>query len=95
LAGIHARDNIGLPIASEEELRRTLLLNPALQTLNITVQPTWLKKPGAITGTHTSAIVAFEDPDGSVERALLKSTLFAFGEAITTKKWYERPPARK
>ncbi|CUA77644.1 hypothetical protein RSOLAG22IIIB_06696 [Rhizoctonia solani] len=95
LAGIHARNNTDQPITPVEELRQTLLLNPALLALKITIQPTWLKKPEAISGTHTSAIIAFEDPDGSVERTLLKSTLFAFGEAITVKKWHEKSPARK
>ncbi|CUA67950.1 E3 ubiquitin-protein ligase listerin [Schizosaccharomyces pombe 972h-] [Rhizoctonia solani] len=93
LAGILARESPDLPITSEAELRHTLLLNPALQALNITVQPTWLKKPESITGTHTSAIIAFEDPDGSIERALLKSTIFAFGETVTVKKWHDQLPA--
>ncbi|CUA68733.1 Putative serine/threonine-protein kinase/receptor R818 [Rhizoctonia solani] len=82
LAGILARDRLDLPITSEEELRHTLLLNPALQALNLTVQPTWLKKPENITGTHTSAIIAFEDPDGSIKRTLLKSAIFAFEQYV-------------
>ncbi|KEP46380.1 phosphatidylinositol-4-phosphate 5-kinase [Rhizoctonia solani 123E] len=86
LAGIRARNNPGQPVSSEEELRQTLLRNPALQTLNITIQPTWLKKPDNIAGTHTSAIFAFEDPDSTIERALLKSVIFAFGEQVTVKK---------
>ncbi|EUC54981.1 hypothetical protein RSOL_079830, partial [Rhizoctonia solani AG-3 Rhs1AP] len=91
LAGIRARDSLDLPITSEEELRQTLQRNPAIQALNITVHATWLKKPDNIASTHTSAIIAFEDPDGSIERTLLKSTIFAFGETVTLKKWHERP----
>ncbi|CUA70596.1 hypothetical protein RSOLAG22IIIB_09016 [Rhizoctonia solani] len=94
LAGIRVRDHPDQPIASEEELWQTLQLNPALQDLSITVQPTWLKKPESITGTHTSAVIAFEDLDGSVERALLKTTIFAFGKTVTIKKWHDRPPAK-
>ncbi|EUC58761.1 hypothetical protein RSOL_275150, partial [Rhizoctonia solani AG-3 Rhs1AP] len=94
LAGIRVRNSPDLPITSEEDLRHTLQLNPAFQSLNITVQPTWLKKPENITGTHTSAVVAFEDPDGSIERALLKLTIFAFGETVTLKKWHDRPPVK-
>ncbi|EUC58955.1 hypothetical protein RSOL_287940, partial [Rhizoctonia solani AG-3 Rhs1AP] len=94
LAGILARDCLDLPITSEAELRHTLLLNPALQALSITIQPTWLKKPESITGTHTSAVIGFEDPDGSIKRALLKSTIFAFGETVTVKNWYDQLPAK-
>ncbi|CUA74681.1 Protein NLP9 [Rhizoctonia solani] len=94
LAGIRARNSPDQPIASLEDLCQTLQLNPTFQTLNITVQPTWLKKPEAIVGTHTSAVVAFEDPDGSIERMLLKSTLFAFGKMVTLKKWHDRTVAK-
>ncbi|EUC60728.1 hypothetical protein RSOL_362090, partial [Rhizoctonia solani AG-3 Rhs1AP] len=89
LAGICARDDPDHPVASDEILRQSLQLNPALQAINITIQPTWLKKPESIVGTHSSVVVAFEDPDGSVERMLLKSELFTFGEAVTVKKWYD------
>ncbi|KDN34738.1 hypothetical protein RSAG8_12180, partial [Rhizoctonia solani AG-8 WAC10335] len=95
LAGIRARDSLELPITSEAELRQTLQLNPAFQTLDIAVQPTWLKKPESITGTHTSAVVAFEDKGGSIERALLKLTIFAFGEPVTMKKWHDQPLTKK
>ncbi|EUC56822.1 hypothetical protein RSOL_201110, partial [Rhizoctonia solani AG-3 Rhs1AP] len=94
LAGIRARDDPDHPIASNEVLRQSLQLNPALQAINITIQPTWLKKPESIVGTHSSAVIAFEDPDGSVERMLLKATLFAFGETVTVKRWHDQPPAR-
>ncbi|EUC58205.1 hypothetical protein RSOL_237850, partial [Rhizoctonia solani AG-3 Rhs1AP] len=95
LAGIRVREHPDQPITSEEELWQTLQLNPALQALTITIQPTWLKKPENISGTHTSAVIAFEDPDGSVERTLLKTTIFAFGETVTIKKWHDRPPAKR
>ncbi|EUC54166.1 hypothetical protein RSOL_032160 [Rhizoctonia solani AG-3 Rhs1AP] len=90
LAGIRARDSPDSPITSEEDLRQTLLLNLAIKYLNLTVQPAWLKKPESIAGTHTSAIIAFEDPDGTIERSLLKTPIFAFGEPITVKKWHDR-----
>ncbi|EUC55880.1 hypothetical protein RSOL_142610, partial [Rhizoctonia solani AG-3 Rhs1AP] len=81
LAGIHARDSLNLPAASVEELQHTLL-NPAIQALKITVQPTWLKKPGEITSTHTSAVIAFEDPDGSVARTLFKSKIWLLANTV-------------
>ncbi|EUC59532.1 hypothetical protein RSOL_317110, partial [Rhizoctonia solani AG-3 Rhs1AP] len=95
LAGIRVRDHPDQPITSEEELQQTLQLNPALQALNITIKPTWLKKPENISGTHTSAVIAFEDSDGSIERVLLKSTIFAFGETVKVKKWHDKAPAKR
>ncbi|KAG8751607.1 hypothetical protein FRC11_009222, partial [Ceratobasidium sp. 423] len=86
IAGIRARDDLNSPIAAEDDLRRSPLLNLAIKNLKITVQASWLKKPEATAGTHTSAVIVFEDPEGSVERNLLKSTLFVFGERVTVKK---------
>ncbi|CAE6481185.1 unnamed protein product [Rhizoctonia solani] len=43
-----------------------------------------------ITGTHTSARIASEDPDGSIQQSLLKTPVSVFGESITVKKWHDR-----
>ena len=82
-------------MAAEADLRQSLLLNPAIQALKIAVRALWIRKLENITGTHTSAVITFEDPDGTVERKLMKLALFVFGEKITVKKWLEKPPAKK
>ncbi|KAF8593525.1 hypothetical protein BDV93DRAFT_566446 [Ceratobasidium sp. AG-I] len=55
---------------------------------------TWIRNPAAITGAHSSFTLSFEDPDGSVRRALLKLRLFVFGAPVVVKSWVERAPAR-
>ncbi|KDN41096.1 hypothetical protein RSAG8_07650, partial [Rhizoctonia solani AG-8 WAC10335] len=95
LANICAREGEDHILASEQDLQESLQYNPAIQSLKITMKARWLKKPEFITGMHTSAIIAFEDPDGTIEHSLLKSKIFAFGELVTMKKWHTKQPYRR
>ncbi|CUA76463.1 Ferric reductase transmembrane component 4 [Rhizoctonia solani] len=81
------------PVASEEDLLATLQLNLVFKDLHLTMRPRWFKKPEAITGLRSFVIITFEDPDGLVERNLLKFTVYAFGEQTAIKKWHDTPPS--
>ncbi|KAG8723527.1 hypothetical protein FRC09_002954 [Ceratobasidium sp. 395] len=83
------------PTYSEEEVKKSFLLNPVIQTLKITRAPRWVRNPASITGMHSSFTFSFEDPDGSLARSLAKSDLFVLGELVHLKRWIENPLAKR
>jgi hypothetical protein len=56
-----------------EECHRSLVAhNPSYATLKVTQKPSWIRPPSTLRkGSHSSLVVAFEDPDGSARRSLL------------------------
>ncbi|KDN33186.1 hypothetical protein RSAG8_13723, partial [Rhizoctonia solani AG-8 WAC10335] len=94
IANVPARDSPGSPVYSEKALDETLRLNPAIKDLHIVTPPKWIRPPDKITGTRTSAVLVFEDPDGSIARQLIKAPIFAFGSPITVKRWLATPPVK-
>ncbi|KAG8724492.1 hypothetical protein FRC09_018094 [Ceratobasidium sp. 395] len=80
---------------SEEEVKKSFLLNPTIQTLKITRAPRWVRNPASITGMHSSFTFSFEDPDGSLARSLAKSHLFVLGEPVHLKRWIDNPLAKR
>ncbi|QRV96753.1 hypothetical protein RhiJN_24771 [Ceratobasidium sp. AG-Ba] len=91
VSSVPARLKPGEPTFSEEEVRSSFLLNPAVKTLSITRPPRWIRNPASITGAHSSFTFSFQDPDGSLGRALAKSRLFVFGEPVHLKRWTDKP----
>ena len=70
--------------------------NPSYQALRVTQMPSWVRAPATYSSSEkskSSLVVAFEDPDGSIARDLIKGrSLFIFGAQATVKKWKYRPP---
>ena len=69
--------------------------NPAYKALKITQMPSWVRAPATYQPTQekSSLVVAFEDPDGSIARDLIKAkSLFVFGAQATVKKWKYKAP---
>ncbi|KAG8717285.1 hypothetical protein FRC09_014508 [Ceratobasidium sp. 395] len=91
VSSVNARPNPGAPTYSEEEVKASFLLNPAIQDLVITRDPRWVRNPASITGHHSSFTFLFQDPDGSIGRGLAKSRLFMFGEPVHLKRWTDKP----
>ncbi|KAL5637436.1 hypothetical protein ACGC1H_004008 [Rhizoctonia solani] len=94
LANIPVRDSPDSPVYSEKALEKTLRLNPAIKDLHIVSPAKWIRPSDKITGTRTSAVLVFEDPDGSITRQLIKAPIFAFGSPITVKRWHPAPPVK-
>ncbi|KAF8594390.1 hypothetical protein BDV93DRAFT_565487 [Ceratobasidium sp. AG-I] len=94
VSSVPAREHVGSPTYSEDALRESFAANPSFTSLSVTRPPRWIRNPAAITGAHSSFTLSFEDHDGSVKRALLKSRLFVFGAPVVVKPWIERAPAR-
>ena len=67
--------------------------NPAYTSLTITQQPNWVRPPTTLTsGTRSSLVMAFEDPDGSARRTLLASKyLYIHGNRARVSRWKETP----
>ncbi|KAF8267268.1 hypothetical protein EI94DRAFT_1801884 [Lactarius quietus] len=67
--------------------------NPIYCTLCLTQLPSWVCKPSTYTsGSSSSLVVTFEDPNGETLQALLADqTLFAFGHADEPKRWKQKP----
>src|SRR5260221_9986536 len=65
--------------------------NPSYKALKITQMPSWVWVPGTYSISNkdkSSLIVAFEDPDGSLARELIKAkSVFVFGMQATVCKW--------
>ncbi|KAG8774234.1 hypothetical protein FRC12_002098 [Ceratobasidium sp. 428] len=95
VSSVPARYTQGSPTYSEEEVKQSFLLNPAIQTLKITRAPRWVRNPASITGMHSSFTFSFEDPDGSLARSLAKSHLFVLGEPVHLKRWIDNPLAKR
>jgi len=71
--------------------------NPAYASLLVTQKPSWVRPPSQYTaGSSSSLVAAFEDPDGTVIKALLtEKHLYAFGARVNVKRWKQRPPKPK
>ncbi|KAG8693700.1 hypothetical protein FRC09_010347 [Ceratobasidium sp. 395] len=95
VSSVPARSTPGAPTYSEEEVKTSFMLNPAIKTLSITRAPRWVRNPASITGIHSSFTFSFEDPDGSLARSLAKSRLFMFGEPVHLKRWIDKPLAKR
>lgn len=95
LSGVFTRMNRDEPTFTDEMLREVLLRNPAISCLNITQNPRWIRPPELIDGFKSSISFAFEDPDGSVLKSVLKTNLFMFGAPVRTKRWVEKPRLRQ
>ncbi|QRV91907.1 hypothetical protein RhiJN_19925 [Ceratobasidium sp. AG-Ba] len=91
VSSVPARSKPGDPTYSEEEVRSSFLLNPAVKALSIMRNPRWIRNPASITGAHSSFTFSFQDPDGSLGRSLAKSCLFVFGEPVHLKRWTDKP----
>ena len=69
--------------------------NPSYKALKITQMPSWVRAPATYQPSQekSSLIVAFEDPNGSIARDLIKAkSLFIFGAQATVKKWKYKAP---
>ncbi|KAG8723944.1 hypothetical protein FRC09_001053 [Ceratobasidium sp. 395] len=95
VSSVPARCTQGSRTYSEEEVRKSFSLNPAIQSLKITRAPRWVRNPASITGMHSSFTFSFEDPDGSLARSLAKSHLFVLGEPVHLKRWIDNPMAKR
>ncbi|QRV97678.1 muscle M-line assembly protein unc-89 [Ceratobasidium sp. AG-Ba] len=91
VSSVPTRPKPGDPTYSEEEVRSSFLLNPAVKALSIMRNPRWIRNPASITGAHSSFTFSFQDPDGSIGRALAKSRLFVFGKPVHLKRWTDKP----
>ncbi|KAG9119360.1 hypothetical protein FRC07_005635 [Ceratobasidium sp. 392] len=91
VSSVPARPVPEAPTYSEEEVRNSFLLNPAVKQLSITQAPRWIRSPASITGAHSSFTFSFEDSDGSLAQAIAKSRLFMFGEPVHLKRWTSKP----
>src|SRR5712691_10252718 len=65
--------------------------NPSYKALKVTQMPSWVRAPGTYASSNkdkSSLVVAFEDPDGSLARDLIRAkSLFVFGAQATVRKW--------
>ncbi|KAG2068785.1 hypothetical protein BDR04DRAFT_939154, partial [Suillus decipiens] len=89
LSGVFARMHRDEPVYSGETLHEALLRNPAIYRLNITQNPRWVCPSEFIDGFKLSISFAFEDPDRSNLKSLLKTNLFMFDAPVRAKKWVE------
>jgi len=71
--------------------------NPAYKALRVTQMPSWVRAPATYNSAakdKSSLVVAFEDPDGSLARDLIKGrSLFVFGAQAVVRKWKYKPPS--
>jgi hypothetical protein len=79
------------PYTSEECHRSLIAHNPSYTSLTITQKPSWVRPPETLTNsTHSSLVVAFEDPEGSACRNLLSSKqLYILGARAKVFRWKE------
>jgi hypothetical protein len=62
------------PYTSKECHCSLIAHNPSYASLTITQKPSWVHPPDTLThSTHSSLVVAFEDPEGTAHRNLLSS----------------------
>ncbi|KAL1711239.1 hypothetical protein EV715DRAFT_177919, partial [Schizophyllum commune] len=89
LAGVLARESLDGTVIPDDILLQELLdNNPFLRTIRLTQGPHWIRNPENI-GFKSSLSFAFEDPDGSIIKDVLKRKIFMFGEEIRAKRWVE------
>ncbi|KAG8681312.1 hypothetical protein FRC11_001275, partial [Ceratobasidium sp. 423] len=79
VSSVPARLSKDAPVFSEADAATSLARNPAMSNIVTPRQPRWIRHPSKITGAHSSIVLTVEDPDGSVARRLLKTSLFIFG----------------
>ncbi|KAG8733465.1 hypothetical protein FRC11_006013 [Ceratobasidium sp. 423] len=91
LANVPAHSMDSGPVFDQTALADSILANPALSAPLLTSQPRWLRHPSKTTGARSSAVLAFEDPDGTIARQLLKAQIFVFGQLVTVKPWVNKP----
>ena len=77
-----------------EECHRSLCThNPSYTKLKVTQKPSWVRQPSSLqTGSHSSLVVAFEDPDGTARCHLLNDQqLYILRVKAKVKRWKEKP----
>ena len=95
LASVLTRRTPNGDIFSDKLLLEMLSLNPIIKKLTITQQPRWIWPPTAISGLKSSISFAFEDPDGTILKHLLKTRIFMFGAPVKPQKWHDKPRLRQ
>ncbi|KAJ1308147.1 hypothetical protein OPQ81_003865 [Rhizoctonia solani] len=95
LLSVFARSRSEDPVYSNKVLYEALIRNPAIANLKITQKPRWVCSPEEIKGFRSSIVFAFEDPDGSIAKSLLRSHIFMFGSPVRIKHWIEKPQSRQ
>ena len=85
-------DNRG-PWTPDECHRSLSAHNPSYYALKVTQKPSWVRPPSTLTiGSHSSLVMAFEDPDGTIKRTLLSSKhLYIHGTCAKVARWKESP----
>jgi hypothetical protein len=63
----------------------------AFENLRVTQEPRFVLPEERIAGSHSSISLAFEDPDGSIGKKLLRTTIFMFGNKTTVREWRDKP----
>ncbi|KAL1741294.1 hypothetical protein HDZ31DRAFT_45748, partial [Schizophyllum fasciatum] len=56
--------------------------------------PSWIR-PDEQVRFRTSLSIAFEDPEGTVIKEVLRRKVFLFGEEVRPKRWVEKPRLRQ
>jgi len=82
------------PAHSPTECQRTLALdNLSYGWLTITQLPSWVRSPSSYTtGSYSSLIVTFEDPNGSIASGMVAAKwLYLFSSQATVKRWKQKP----
>ncbi|KAG8729941.1 hypothetical protein FRC11_007702, partial [Ceratobasidium sp. 423] len=91
VSSVPARFSKDAPVFSEADVATSLARNPAMSSIATPRQPRWIRHPSKITGAHSSIVLTVEDPDGSVARRLLRTSLFIFGAPVTVNRWQSNP----
>ena len=67
--------------------------NPFYVKLKVTQKPSWVCQPSTLqTGSHSSLVVAFKDPDGTAHHHLLNNQqLYILGVRAKVIRWKEKP----
>ena len=81
------------PYTPEECHRSLCAHNPSYATLKVTQKPSWVRQPSTLKPeSHSSLVVAFEDPDGSLRRQILTNQqLYILGVRAKVTRWKEKP----
>ena len=95
LSNVHSGKTPDSPAHSPAMLHLELTqANPEYRDLNVRQFPSWLRNPTSLKDNQLSSVTfAFEDPDGSLARRLVGSSLTAYGNLrCTVKAW--APPKK-
>jgi hypothetical protein len=63
----------------------------SFENLRVTQEPRFVLPAERIRGSHSSISLAFEDPDGSIGKKLLRTPIFMFGNRTTVREWRDKP----